>query len=285
MKTKTYEATFDMPKEILITMASNPALIAGLLGHISILQAYDPKLNKFVAPHELTDAPSRFKTAYIFGTPEGKVTVQLGEMEGPLTYIDSVTYRGFTYDNKMKWEITFAFKEIGPERTRVTVIAKTEEDRGIFDKFLGRNQFDLADHAINSHIIPFIRLYMNKMTAIRSANIGSVDYRVIAEEEGIISEVMARLIRLAKESNAGHAVIVLQGEGFKGKIILKDGKPENAWFKCTDGSIKTGKDAILEALSASVRGKARLYTLNIDGLIENVSEQIFSDALKKDMGM
>ena len=264
-------------------MASNPALITGLLGHISILEAYDPKQNKFVTPDKLTSAPTKFRVAYVFGTPESKVSVQLGEMEGPITYMDIVTYKGFTYDGKMKWEITFTFKELDTGKTKVSIIAKTEEDSGLFGRLFGRNQFSLADHVINAHIIPFIKLYMSQMAAFRAAvTAGSVEYRLAAEEEGIVSEAMARLIRLAKESNANYAVIVLQGEGFRGKVDLKDGKPVDAWFRCTDGSVKTGKDAVLEALSASVNGKAWLYIINIDTAVKNISEQIFTDMLKKE---
>ena len=221
---------------------------------------------------------------YIFGTPESGVDVKLGEMEGPITYVDTITYKGFTYDGKMKWEISFTFKELDTGKTKVTIIAKTEEDRGLFGRLFGRNQFSLAEHAINAHIVPFIKLYMGQMRVFRTAAAaGSADYRLAAEEEGIISEVMTRLIRLAKESNADYAVIVLQGEGFKGKVDLKDGKPVDAWFKCTDGSVKTGKDAVLEALSTSVKGKAQLYVINIDTVLENVSEQIFTDILKKEI--
>ena len=284
MKSQTYETTFDVPKQVLIMMASNPALISGLLGHISILQAYDPKQGMFVTPDELTSHPTRFKVAYIFGTPDSKTNIQLGEMEGPLSYLDSVTYKGFTYDGKMKWEISFSFKELSTGKTKVSIIAKTEEDRGLFGRLLGRNQFSLAEHAINAHIIPFIKLYMNQMRMFRAAmTASSVEYRLAAEEEGIVSEVMAKLIRLAKESNANYAIIVLQGEGFRGKVDLKDGKPVDAWFRCTDGSVKTGKDAVLEALSASVNGKAQLYIINIDTVLENISEQIFSDILKKEI--
>ena len=266
----------------MIMMASNPVFVSGVLGHVSILEAYDPKQNKFVSPEELTSAPTRFKVAYIFGASESKVSVQLGEMEGPITYVDTVTYRGFTYDNKMKWEITFTFKEVAPGRTRVTVINKTEEERGLFSRFLGRNQSSLADHAIKAHIIPFIQLYMNHLIQFRATVAqGSVEYRVLAEEEGIVSEVMAKLMRVAKESNAEHAMIAIQGEGLKGKIVLKDGTPVDSWFRFGDNPVRTGNEAIIEALSSTSKGKGTLYTIDVEGLVDHLFDQIFSELVTK----
>lgn len=79
----TYEVVIDAPRSILIIMASNPMFVSGVLGHISILETYDPKQNKFVPPEELASVPTKFEVAYIFGTSENKVSAQLGEMEGP----------------------------------------------------------------------------------------------------------------------------------------------------------------------------------------------------------
>ena len=278
----TYDVIIDAPKSVLLMIVSNPAFVAGVLGHLSILEAYDPKQNKFVPPEELTSAPTKFKVAYIFGTPEGKVTMQLGEMEGPITYVDIISYKGFTYDNKMKWEMTFTFKEVSPGRTKVSIVSRTEEEKGLFSRFLGRNQFSLADHAIKAHIIPFIQLYMNQLMQLRTTVAqGSVEYRVLAEEEGVVSEILAKLMRVAKESNAEHAMIAIQGEGFKGKIVLKDGKPVESWFRFGDNSIKTGNDAIVEALSSTAKGKGWLYTVDVNSLVDSVFEQIFSGVTTK----
>ena len=278
----THEVVIDAPKSVLIMMASNPVFISGLLGHISILRAYDPKKNDYVPPEELTTAPTKFKVAYIFGTPESKVSVQLGEMEGPITYVDTITYKGFTYDNKMKWEMTFTFKELSPGKTRVNIVSRTEEEKGFFSRFLGRNQFSLADHAIKAHIIPFIQLYMSQLMQFKmSVAQGSVEYRVLAEEEGVVSEILAKLMRVAKESNAEHAMIAIQGEGFKGKVVLKGGKPVESWFSFGNNSIKTGNEAIVEALSSTAKGKGWLYTVDVNSLVDSVFEQIFSEITTK----
>ena len=281
-QTSNYEVVIDAPKSLLIMMASNPFFVTGVLGHISILEGYDPKQNKFVPPEELTTITTKYKVSYIFGTPESKMSIHLGEMEGPLTLVDTVTYRGFTYDNKIKWEITMTFNEISPDKTRVSIVSRTEEERGLFSRFLGRNQFNLADHAIKAHIIPFIQLYMTQMSQFRVAGgQGSVEYRVLAEDEGLVSEVLAKLMRLAKESNAEHTMIAIQGDGLKGKVVLKNGKPVESWFRCADGSIKTGNDAIVEALSSTAKGKGALYTVDVESLVDHTFDQIFSELATK----
>ena len=271
------EITVDAPKSALIALVTDPWFVSGMIGHITMLEAYDPQKNKFVTFDEMTGIPTRFKVAYIFGTPEGKMTMHLGEMAGPVTYADIVTYRGFTYDNKMKWELSFGLKEVSPERTKVEVVTKTEEEKGFFGRLLERSHLNLAEHMIKAHIIPFIQVYIDRLSQFKSiANLGSVEYRKLAEEQGTVNEVIAKLMALAKESNVEHAMIVLEGEDFKGKVVLKGGKPVDSWFRFADGSIKTGNDAILEALASTAKGKGLLYTVDVEALVNRVFDQIFS---------
>ena len=280
MKTQTYEAIFDAPKSVLWMMTSNPALVSGLLGHISILQTYDTNRGTFVTPERLTSPPSKFRVAYIFGTPDSKVTVQLGEMEVKAQF-DSITYSGFTYDNKLRWEITFSFKEVQHGKTKVTVLVMTEEERGIFERFLGGNQFSLADHVIQSHIIPFIKFYMGQLSQFKlEIGLDSLEYRTISEEEGIIGEVIAKMIRLSKENNMEYGIIIVQGENVKGRVVIRDGKPVDAWFRC-NGSIKAGRDAILDAMTSTEKGKVSLYEIDLKSLVENAIEQIFTNVIMK----
>lgn len=277
----TYEVVLDVPKLVIHNMISNPALIVGLLGHISILQAYDSRQNKFVSPQDLTSQPTKFRVAYIFGTPDDKVTVELGEMEGPTSLLDSIEYKGFTYDGRMKWTISFALREY-QGKTKVDIIAESEEERGFFSKFLGKNQFSLADHAIKSHIIPFIRLYMNQILSQRvQLDRKSIEYKLVAEEEGIISDLMTKFMRLQRENNLSYAMIVIKGDNFRGRIILKNGKPVSSWFRCPDGNTKSGNDAIVEAMTTSVAGKAWLYTIDIDTVVDDVFEQIFLNTINQ----
>ena len=276
----TYEVVLDVPKLVIHNMISNPALIAGLLGHISILQVYDSSQNKFVLPQDLTSQPTKFRVAYIFGTPDDKITVELGEMEGPSILLDSVKYKGFTYDGRMKWAISFVIREF-QGKTKVDIIAESEEERGFFSKFLGKNQFSLADHAIKSHIVPFIKLYMNQILNQRAQLDRTIEYKVVAEEEGIISDLMTKFMRLQRENNLSYAMIVINGDNFRGKIILKNGKPVYSWFRWPDGNTKSGNDAIVEAMTTSVKGKAWLYTLDVDSVIDEVFEEIFLNTVNQ----
>ena len=109
----------------------NPLFIAGAMGDVSILEAHDYKKNDFVHPSAIADVPTRFKVAYIFGTLRGKLTMRLGEIEGPALFIDSITYRGFTYDDKVKWELTFNLKELAPVRPRSTSLTGQRWKRGL----------------------------------------------------------------------------------------------------------------------------------------------------------
>lgn len=281
MHNSSHEIIVDVPKSVLITLASNPWFVSGVIGHASILEAYDPQKNKFVSFDELTSVPTRFKVAYIFNAPDGKVSAYLGEVEGPKMLVDTVTYTGFTYDNKMKWEMNFYFKEVAPGKTKLTIIYKIDEEKGFFSRFIERSHVSLAEHTIKGHAIPFIQLYMSQLTQLKVASHGPVDYRVVAEEEGVVGEVLAKLMRLVKENNIMHAMIALEGEGFRGKVDLRNGKPVKSWFKWPDGSIKTGNDAIVEALTSTDKGKGTLYTVDVEGLVDHVFDQIFSELATK----
>ena len=278
----TYKFDLDSPKSVLEIILGNPLFVVGVLGHVALLEAYDPKKDDFSPPSGVTGVPTKFRVAYIFGTPEGKLATKLGEMEGPIVFIDSITYRGSTDDNRLKWEITFTFKEVAPGRTRVTVINKTEEETGMLDRFLNKSQFNLADHVVKEHIIPFVKLYIHQAESLRESVVqGLVNYKKLAVEEGNVSEVMAKLMRLAKERKAEHTMITIQGDNYRGKVVLKDGKPVDASLKYTDGWTKTGNEALTEALSSTAKGKATLYSVDADNLVNNAFEEIYSEETAK----
>ena len=278
----TYSVIIDAPKSVLFMIVSNPLFVAGVLGHISILEAYDPEKNDFVPPSGVTGVPTKFKVAYIFGTHEEKLATKLGEMEGPIPFVDSITYKGFTYDNKVKWEITFTLKELGPSKTRVTIVNRTEVEEGLFDRFLGRDHFDLADHVVREHIIPFIKLYIDHSASLRESVVqGLVNYKTLAEEEGTVKDVTAKLMRLARDSKAEHTMITIQGDNYRGKIVLKDGKPVDVSIKYADGSTKTGDEALAEALASTAKGKMTLYSVDADNLVSNAFEEIYSEETAK----
>ena len=95
-----------------------------------ILEAYDYKKNDFVLPSAIADVPTRYKVAYIFGTLRDKLTMRLDEMEGPALFIDYIIYRGFTYDDKVKWELMFNLKELAPSKTKINIVNRTEVEKG-----------------------------------------------------------------------------------------------------------------------------------------------------------
>ena len=85
MSVYSHDITIRTSKDKVISLLTNPFLFAGVLGHISILRVYDHKEGKYVTPSSLSAFSNMFLVVYIFGTPDTKMNIFEGEMEGQYT--------------------------------------------------------------------------------------------------------------------------------------------------------------------------------------------------------
>ena len=172
MPAYTYEVKVQRPRERVVDLLSDPFLLSGVFGHVSILQAFDQKRHEFVSPDSLSSPATRFKVIYVFGTPDTKVYTSLGEMTGPKLSVSWVTYKGFSYDNKVKWTLNFDVKPVKPSITQVRIIVSAYYDTSFLDRLTGRRHFDLVEHIVKAHIIPYLRWYFK--TESQSLDLESV---------------------------------------------------------------------------------------------------------------
>jgi len=80
-----HDVTIQASEDREVSLLTNPFLITGVFGHINILQVYDKKEGKYVKPSSLSGFSNKFLVIYIFGTPDTKMNIFEGEMEGQYT--------------------------------------------------------------------------------------------------------------------------------------------------------------------------------------------------------
>jgi hypothetical protein len=151
------DVTIKAPKDRLISLIADPFLVSGIFGHVNILRVYDQKQGKYVGFSSLSSFSNRFLVVYIFGTPDTKMNLFEGEMEGPIFEANGIVYRGWTKDQKFTWEIRFEAKAVKPTETLVRIFVTADYKVSGLDKLLGRTPFALAQHIVEEHIIPYVK--------------------------------------------------------------------------------------------------------------------------------
>ena len=160
MSVYSHEVTIQAPKDRLLSLMTDPFLISGVFGHVNLLRVYDQKQGKYVGFSSLSSFSNRFLVVYVFGTPDTRMNLFEGELEGPILETGSVVYRGWTKDQRFTWEIRFEAKAIKPKETLVRIIATADYRVSGLDRLLGRTPFALAQHIVEDHIIPYIKYYL-----------------------------------------------------------------------------------------------------------------------------
>ena len=151
------DVTIKAPKDRLVGLMTDPFLISGVFGHVNILRVYDQKQGIYVGFSSLSSFSNRFLVVYIFGTPDTKMNLFEGEMEGPMFEAGSVVYRGWTKDQKFTWEIRFEAKAVKPTETLVRIFVTADYKVSGLDRLLGRTPFALAQHIVEEHMIPYVK--------------------------------------------------------------------------------------------------------------------------------
>jgi hypothetical protein len=267
MSVYSHEVTIQAPKERLVSLMMDPFLISGIFGHVNILRVYDQKQGKYVGFSSLSSFSNRFLVVYIFGTPDTKMNLFEGEMEGPIFEAGSVVYRGWTKDQKFTWEIRFEAKAVKPTETLVRIFVTADYKVSGLDKLLGRTPFALAQHIVEEHIIPYVKYYLKTESGI---GLEGITPTKLLDEQGLFSQILPKITKVSGDVEYGVAVI--KGENVSGKMWIKNGKIAGIEVKHM-GQTLQGQDAMLELVSLLTPVRVTLYAVYLDEALMSMLEK------------
>jgi hypothetical protein len=86
------EVSLDVSKSQILSVLGDPFSFTGIVGHINILQVFDKEQARYVTPESLREPVNDFLVLYVFGTPDTKLSIMKGYMDGPKPIpVESVT--------------------------------------------------------------------------------------------------------------------------------------------------------------------------------------------------
>jgi len=261
------EVTIQAPKDRLVSLMTDPFLLSGVFGHVNILRVYDQKQGKYVDLSFLSSFSDRFLVVYIFGTPDTKMNLFEGEMEGPIFEAGSVIYRGWTKEQKFTWEVRFEAKAIKPMETLVRIFVTADYRVSGLDKLLGRTPFALAQHIVEDHMIPYVKNYLKTESGI---GLEGITPTKLLDEQGLFSQILPKITKVS--GDVGYGVAIIKGENVSGKIWIKNGKIVGIEVK-HKGQTLQGQDAMLELVSLLTPVRVTLYGVYLDEVLMSVLEK------------
>jgi hypothetical protein len=254
----SHEVTIKAPKDRVVSLITDPFLLSGVFGHVNILRVYDQKQGKYVDLSSLSSFSDRFLVVYVFGTPDTKMNLLEGEMEGPIFEAGSVVYRGWTKDQKFTWGVRFEAKAIKPTETLVRIFVTADYYVSGLDRLLGRTPFALAQHIVEEHIIPYVKYYLKAESGI---GLEGITPTKLLDEQGLFSQILPKITKVSGDVEYGVAVI--KGENVSGKVWIKNGKIAGIEVN-HKGQTLQGQDAMLELVSLLTPVRVTLYAVNLD---------------------
>jgi len=271
MPVYSQDVTIQAPKDRLLSLMTDPFLISGVFGHVNLLRVYDQKQGKYVGFSSLSSFSNRFLVVYVFGTPDTKMNLFEGEMEGPIFEAGSVVYRGWTKDQKFAWEIRFEAKATKPTETLLRIFVTADYRVSGLDRLLGRTPFALAQHIAEEHIIPYVKYYLKAESGIELEGITPTK---LLDEQGLFSGILPKITKVSGDVEYGVAVI--KGENVSGKMWIENGKIAGIDVN-HEGQTFQGQDAMLELVSLLTPVRVTLYAVNLDEvLMSNLEKYVLT---------
>ncbi len=267
MPVYSQDVTIQAPKDRLLSLMTDPFLISGVFGHVNLLRVYDQKQGKYVDLSSLSSFSNRFLVVYIFGTPDTKMNLFEGELEGPILETGSVVYRGWTKDQRFTWEIRFEAKAIKPTETLVRIFVTADYRVSGLDRLLGRTPFALAQHIVDEHIIPYVKYYLKTESGVELEGITPMK---LLDEQGLFSQILPKITKVSEDVEYGVAVI--KGENVSGKMWIKNGKIAGIETN-HKGQTLQGQDAMLTLVSLLAPVRVTLYAVNLDEVLMSKLEK------------
>jgi hypothetical protein len=267
MPVYSQDVTIKASKDRVVSLITDPFLLSGVFGHVNILRVYDQERGKYVNFSSLSSFSNRFLVVYVFGTPDTKMNLFEGELEGPIFEANGIIYRGWTKDQKFTWEIRFEAKAIRPMETLVRIFVTADYKVSGLDRLLGRTPFALAQHVAEDHIIPYFKYYLKTESGI---GLEGITPTKLLDEQGLFSQILPKIMRVG--GDVGYGVAVIKGKNVSGKILIKNGKIEEIKVRHMDQTFQ-GQDAMLELMSLLTPVSVTLYAVNLDEVLMSKLEK------------
>ncbi|BCS93928.1 MAG: hypothetical protein MjAS7_2536 [Metallosphaera javensis (ex Sakai et al. 2022)] len=266
---QTYEIDVKVPKSVIKSGLMDPFLFSGVMGHVNILQVLDKNTGQYVAPGKLTAPERDYRVLYIFGTPDSKLHVVLGHMTGPSLSGGAIVYNGKSDDGKFEWRTEFLVEDTS-SGSKIRIGLDVNYKNSALDKLMGRSPFQLAEHFIQDHIVPYLRFYMEREQVTVSEPQG-LPLTEVARVEGEISEVATKIRQLISSLKTG--VIVIKGKNIRASIQVSGGKP--GLMKMIRGNqVITGNDVLANLLLETGQAVAVALEVDLERVLDYTSDQV-----------
>ena len=224
VQTFTYsgEVVVSARRDRVLDRLSDPFLFTGAIGHVTIVQGFLPGTDKCVMLSSLKTAVNKFKVIYAIGYDKERLYTVPGVVEGPVISPNGLVYKGITDDGRLKWEAHLTVISSSDLETKLTLTVVTTHEVDLLDRIFGRNCFNLAEHWVKDHLIPYFTLYFRepKSSALE------VSPTPVFSETGPVKDVVPKALRSMK--NVLQGFITVRGEGVVGMITVRNGEPYTA---------------------------------------------------------
>ncbi|BCU68424.1 hypothetical protein HS7_18610 [Sulfolobales archaeon HS-7] len=235
---------------------TDPFKIAGILGHVQLLQIYDSSKRKYVSPNELV-SPVRddFRVIYIFGTPETKMSETLGIMKGPYINSNGIEVTGWSDDDKFRWKLNVYAKEFSAE-TILKLSLDVTYQSSTLEKLFGKSQFQLAQHMVDAHIVPYYQFFFTSESQ-------GLELIEIGKYTGEIELAIQKMKEFISQIEIG--VVTMKGERFQFNATIINGELKKNMMR-RGGEIYTGETALGKLFLEKGKVDISAYEISIDNI-------------------
>ena len=112
-------------------------------------------------------------------------------------------YKGVTDDGKVNWEAHLTVVGSRDSTTKLAITIVTGHEVDLLDRVFGRNCFNLAEHWVKDHLIPYFTLYFRepKSSAVE------VSPTLVLSETGPVKDVVPKTLRSMKNVLQGFITV------------------------------------------------------------------------------
>ncbi|MEM4802800.1 hypothetical protein, partial [Metallosphaera sp.] len=128
--------------------------------------------------------------------------------------------------------------------------------------------FQLAEHFIQDHILPYLKLYLEKEQVV-VPELQGLPMTEVGRVEGEISEIATKIRQLMSNMKTG--AIVIKGKNLRASIQVKDGKLSH--MKMIRGNqVITGNEVLANLILESGQAVAVALEIDMERILEYSTE-------------
>ena len=254
-------------RDRVLDRLSDPFLFTGAIGHITIVQGFLPGTDKCVALSSLKSPVNKFKAIYAIGYDKEKLYKVPGVVEGPVLSPNGLVYKGVTDDGKVKWEAHLTIAGSGDSTTKLAITVVTSQEVDLLHRMFGIHGFDLAEHWVKEHLIPYFTLYFREP----KLSVLEVSPTLVFSENGPVKDVVPKALRSMK--NVLQGFITVRGEGVVGVVTVRNGEPYTAELQLGGKSFADG-EALVQIEELNVVAKVSGYEVDTWPAIKALAKDV-----------